>query len=470
MYAMATTDESPLESWYQSSIGEPSTADEVYGYWLFALGILAGFVGIALVVASNSAGDSIRGAGIVLAALGVVIALVGQIVRLPLKRMATTLSVVGAVVSVVAVVWFGAAFNAGNWGSAFADSESLIIGLYGVGILVMAAGSILTPIVTGPREKQAAAEDRASEARAERDEARESVEQHEQKDQRQALAVSESQTEQTAAEARAGEAEAKRDAAMAEITRLGVENDEQAAAVAEARERADEDPDSQSTFELFTDSAGEYRWRLRHDNSNIIADSAEGYSSRQSAIQGLDAVRRDAIGATMLELDESDDETDQSESGTDQSDEEEMDDELPDSQSQFELYTDSADEYRWRLRHDNGNIIADGSEGYSTRQSAMQGLDGVKRDVAEAGVLELDKMDDDERPEDTTDGQSRVELYTDSADEFRWRLRHDNGNIIADSAEGYSSRQKAMQGLDAVKRDAAGAAVLDLDEMDDDED
>ena len=465
---MATTDESSLESWYESSIGEPSTADEVYGYWLFALGILAGFVGIALVVASNSAGDTIRGAGIGVAALGLLVALVGQIVRLPLKRMATTLSIVGALVSTVAVAWFGVAFNAGNWGSAFAHSESLIIGLYGVGILVMAAGSIITPLVTGPREREAAAEARASEARAERDEARESVARHEEKDQRQAMAVSESETEQTAAEARAGEAEAERDAAMAEITRLGAENDEQAAAVAEARERADEQPDSQSTFELFTDTAGEYRWRLRHDNGNIIADGSEGYASRQSAIQGLDAVRRDAIGATMVELDESDDDTDQSESGADQSDDTETTDEPLSSQSQFELYTDTAGEYRWRLRHDNGNIIADGSEGYTTRQSAMQGLDAVKRDVAAATVLELDKMDGDERPEDTTDGQSRIELYTDTADEYRWRLRHDNDNIIADSAEGYSSRQKAMQGINAVQRDAVGATVLDLDERDSD--
>jgi len=31
------------------------------------------------------------------------------------------------------------------------------------------------------------------------------------------------------------------------------------------------------TFELYQDRAGEYRWRLRHDNRNIIADSGEGY-------------------------------------------------------------------------------------------------------------------------------------------------------------------------------------------------
>jgi len=44
-------------------------------------------------------------------------------------------------------------------------------------------------------------------------------------------------------------------------------------------------------FELFQDKAGEYRWRLRHQNGNIIADSAEGYTSKSSAINGIESVK-----------------------------------------------------------------------------------------------------------------------------------------------------------------------------------
>jgi uncharacterized protein YegP (UPF0339 family) len=36
---------------------------------------------------------------------------------------------------------------------------------------------------------------------------------------------------------------------------------------------------------------------------------------------------------------------------------------------------------------------------------------------------------------------ARFELYVDERDEWRWRLVHDNGNIIADSGEGYDRRQ-----------------------------
>ncbi|MFB6070776.1 MAG: HVO_2922 family protein [Halanaeroarchaeum sp.] len=57
---------------------------------------------------------------------------------------------------------------------------------------------------------------------------------------------------------------------------------------------------------------------------------------------------------------------------------------------------------------------------------------------------------------------SRFELYEDEAGEWRWRLRHDNGNVIADSGEGYASRQKARQGIESVKRTAPDAPIETL--------
>ena len=60
---------------------------------------------------------------------------------------------------------------------------------------------------------------------------------------------------------------------------------------------------------------------------------------------------------------------------------------------------------------------------------------------------------------DATASRASFELYEDAAGEWRWRLVHDNGNIIADGGEGYSSRQKARQGIDSVKRNARNAPV-----------
>jgi amphi-Trp domain-containing protein len=115
--------------------------------------------------------------------------------------------------------------------------------------------------------------------------------------------------------------------------------------------------ESKATFQLYEDTAEEFRWRLRHDNSNIIADSGQGYESRQSAEQGLESVKRNAAGGHVV--DQSRDETvDSTESG---------------SNATFEIYQDSAAEWRWRLRHDNGKIIADCGQGYSSKQKAKQG-------------------------------------------------------------------------------------------------
>ena len=127
------------------------------------------------------------------------------------------------------------------------------------------------------------------------------------------------------------------------------------------------------------------------------------------------------------------------------------------SKATFQLYEDDAGEYRWRLRHDNGNIIADSGEGYASEQKAKQGLESVKRNAAGGHVVDLTR---DETVESEDSGsKATFEIFTDSAEKWRWRLQHDNGNIIADSGDGYASKQKAKQGLRSVKTNAPGAPV-----------
>jgi uncharacterized protein YegP (UPF0339 family) len=76
-------------------------------------------------------------------------------------------------------------------------------------------------------------------------------------------------------------------------------------------------------------------------------------------------------------------------------------------------------------------------------------------DIAEA--LPDDPLSDEQPSFETA--KARFQLFRDRAGDWRWRLRHDNGNIIADSGEGYSSKQKAEQGLQSVKSNAPGAEV-----------
>jgi len=60
---------------------------------------------------------------------------------------------------------------------------------------------------------------------------------------------------------------------------------------------------SRATFELYEDREGKYRWRLVHDNGNIIADSGEGYATKQKARQGIESVRTNAGDAEVDEVD-----------------------------------------------------------------------------------------------------------------------------------------------------------------------
>lgn len=57
-----------------------------------------------------------------------------------------------------------------------------------------------------------------------------------------------------------------------------------------------------ATFELYQDKAGEWRWRLRHENGNIIADSGEGYVAKAGAVNGIESVKENAPTAPTKEL------------------------------------------------------------------------------------------------------------------------------------------------------------------------
>ena len=180
-----------------------------------------------------------------------------------------------------------------------------------------------------------------------------------------------------------------------------------------------------TAFEVFEDAAGEWRWRLIHENGSVLADSGQGYASRSKARQGLDSVRSNAAEAGL------DVEGEESEGGSEN--------------ATFELYADAAEEYRWRLRHRNGNIVADSGEGYASDSSAREAIERVRGYAPDADVLEV--------------GNAAFEIYEDAAGKWRWRLRHRNGNIVADSGQGYASRSNAVDGVTSVKRNAPGAAT-----------
>lgn len=56
------------------------------------------------------------------------------------------------------------------------------------------------------------------------------------------------------------------------------------------------------TFEIYKDKKGEYRFRLKAKNGEIIA-VGEGYTTKQNCLKGVESVRKAATGATIMDMD-----------------------------------------------------------------------------------------------------------------------------------------------------------------------
>jgi len=390
--ASASSDDGVLLEWYRNRIAEPTTDDEVYGYWLFVFGVLIGLFGVLLAGATAAETSSTfqRQAGIALGGLGLLFILIGPIVRLPLERRATVVSYAGAAISILAIVWLVVTFEGGR------AQRPMIFATYGIGMAIIALGAILVPMLSPNDEGPASSDESTADADA---------------------AIAEAQAE----------AETARD----ESEQLRSEAEDLSDEVETLSADLDDLHDSKATFELYEDKGGKFRWRLRHRNSNIIADSAQGYTRRTNAQNGIESVRRNALGGALLELEtELEESTDEAEEGV-------VAYPPGESKATFEVYEDNAGEYRWRLKHTNGNIIADCGGGYTERREAEAGVERVRERVGPAQYLRADP--------------TAYEVYQDSADEWRWRLIHKNGRILADGGEGYDSRSGARDAVDRVR-------------------
>ena len=55
------------------------------------------------------------------------------------------------------------------------------------------------------------------------------------------------------------------------------------------------------TYEMYRDGIGQWRWRLKATNGNVLADSGEGYSRRIDCEHGITAVKG-SNSAPIVEL------------------------------------------------------------------------------------------------------------------------------------------------------------------------
>ena len=106
------------------------------------------------------------------------------------------------------------------------------------------------------------------------------------------------------------------------------------------------------------------KFNLKASNGEIIATS-EVYKSERSCMNGIESVMKNAPVAAV---------EDQTEEGY-----------AKETNPKFEVYTDKAGEFRFRLKAKNGQIIAV-SEGYKAKKSCLNGIESVKKNAVDAKV------------------------------------------------------------------------------------
>ena len=107
------------------------------------------------------------------------------------------------------------------------------------------------------------------------------------------------------------------------------------------------------------------KFDLKAGNGEVIATS-KVYASQAACKNGVESVRKNAPVAAV---------EDQTVEGF-----------AVEKHPKFEIYTDKAGEFRFRLKATNGQIIAV-SEGYKAMAGCKNGIESVKKNAPEAAVV-----------------------------------------------------------------------------------
>ena len=108
------------------------------------------------------------------------------------------------------------------------------------------------------------------------------------------------------------------------------------------------------------------KFDLKATNGQVIATS-EVYASDAACKKGIESVAKNAPVAAV---------EDQTKEGF-----------VTEKHPKFEIYTDKAGEFRFRLKASNGQVIATG-EGYTTHANCVNGVESVKKNAVDAEIIE----------------------------------------------------------------------------------
>jgi len=107
----------------------------------------------------------------------------------------------------------------------------------------------------------------------------------------------------------------------------------------------------------------------------------------------------------------------------------------------FEVYTDKAGEFRFRLKAGNSQVILTG-EGYKSKAGCTKGIESIRKNA-----------NDD----------SRYDVHQDKGGKFRFSLKAANGEVIGQS-QGYASENSCRKGIESVKKNSPDSPIVEITE------
>jgi uncharacterized protein YegP (UPF0339 family) len=80
-----------------------------------------------------------------------------------------------------------------------------------------------------------------------------------------------------------------------------------------------------------------------------------------------------------------------------------------------------------------------------------------------AGLRFADAQDKKDKDKDKATAGAIFEVYKDRGGEFRFRLKDGDGTLLAISGKGYDKKADVVAVIDAIKKEAAKAKVMEED-------
>ncbi len=397
-HSQGTSYDGRLFEWYTKYVSEPESKKDVYGYTLLLVGYIFAMGGMVIyqvggflistfgpaegTEALTNLQFAIRGYPGIVIAIGLVSALLGIVLLLPVTRASLVAAVLGALVSLAAVVLFSIYYPY-QWSVGAETYSDLIIGMYTVGIAIAAGVVIMVPVITGERSYF-------------------SETTHGPQFEHPEIMIGETDRGGLFALFKRGTEWTWRfidQAAVAGSTDSflsRLEAEERVETVKKQVESAGLLEIKNAAFRLYESAEGTWQWYLMRDDGTAVAEAGSDFDSRNEADSSINAIKDHGPDAEVFVMDE----------------------------AVYDTYRTDG-QWSWRLMDEDRTPLALGADSHPGREDAVTDLDTFRTLSATATDLVIETYG--------------VELVEEDG-RWHWRLRDSAHRQLASSVGDYDSK------------------------------